>query len=54
MAKAYWVVSYRAIHKPEAFARYAAVAPAAWIVPRMISAGKDAETTIERSRTTAG
>lgn len=29
MAKAYWVVSYRAIHKPEAFARYAAVAPAA-------------------------
>lgn len=29
MAKAYWVVNYRAIHKPEAFARYAAVAPAA-------------------------
>lgn len=29
MAKAYWVVSYRAIHKPDAFARYAAVAPAA-------------------------
>jgi len=29
MAKAYWVVSYRAIHKPEVFARYAAVAPAA-------------------------
>ena len=29
MAKAYWVVSYRAIHKPEAFARYTAVAPAA-------------------------
>ena len=29
MAKAYWVVSYRATHKPEAFARYAAVAPAA-------------------------
>jgi len=29
MAKAYWVVTYRAIHKPDAFARYAAVAPAA-------------------------
>ncbi len=29
MAKAYWVVSYRAIHKPDAFARYAAVAPSA-------------------------
>ncbi len=29
MAKGYWVVTYRAIHKPEAFARYAAVAPAA-------------------------
>lgn len=29
MAKGYWVVSYRAIHKPDAFARYAAVAPAA-------------------------
>lgn len=29
MTKAYWVVSYRSIHKPEAFARYAAVAPAA-------------------------
>lgn len=29
MAKGYWVVSYRAIHKPEAFARYAAVAPTA-------------------------
>ncbi len=29
MAKAYWVVTYRAIHSPDAFARYAAVAPAA-------------------------
>ncbi len=29
MAKAYWVVSYRAIHNPDAFARYAAVAPSA-------------------------
>ncbi|MBX3649852.1 MAG: DUF1330 domain-containing protein [Burkholderiales bacterium] len=29
MAKAYWVVSYRAIHDAEAFKRYAAVAPAA-------------------------
>lgn len=29
MAKGYWVVSYRAIHEPEAFARYAAVAPTA-------------------------
>jgi uncharacterized protein (DUF1330 family) len=29
MAKAYWVVCYRAIHDTEAFKRYAAVAPAA-------------------------
>lgn len=29
MAKAYWVVTYRAIRNPDAFARYAAVAPAA-------------------------
>lgn len=29
MAKAYWVVSYRAIHDAEAFKRYAAMAPAA-------------------------
>lgn len=28
MAKAYWVVCYRAIHDTEAFKRYAAVAPA--------------------------
>lgn len=29
MAKGYWVVTYRAIHNPEAFARYASLAPAA-------------------------
>lgn len=29
MAKGYWVVTYRAIHNPEAFARYANLAPAA-------------------------
>lgn len=29
MEKAYWVVTYRAIHKPDAFARYAAAAPTA-------------------------
>lgn len=29
MAKGYWVVSYRAIHDAEAFARYAKAAPAA-------------------------
>lgn len=29
MAKAYWVVCYRAIHDAEAFKRYAAAAPAA-------------------------
>lgn len=28
MAKAYWVVCYRAIHDTEAFKRYASVAPA--------------------------
>jgi len=29
MAKGYWVVTYRAIHNPEAFKRYASLAPAA-------------------------
>jgi uncharacterized protein (DUF1330 family) len=29
MAKAYWVVCYRAIHDAEAFKRYASVAPSA-------------------------
>ncbi|MGA0032341.1 MAG: DUF1330 domain-containing protein [Burkholderiales bacterium] len=29
MAKGYWVVTYRAIHNPEAFQRYASLAPAA-------------------------
>lgn len=29
MARGYWVVTYRAIHNPEAFKRYAELAPAA-------------------------
>jgi len=29
MARGYWVVTYRAIHDSDAFARYAAAAPAA-------------------------
>ena len=29
MAKGYWVVTYRAIHNPDAFKRYASLAPAA-------------------------